>query len=173
LHPAHYVTNGFRPVKTTSDPQLITLLARCQRDVRGSTLPTCIQSTAIHEFGHILGLAHEQNRPFPYSPFDPIFSTNCLTNDPDPTVIPQGSFATKGNTLFTDYDPDSMMNYCRKPYFGRRDFSNLNKLAMRVYYGQMPSFDNHTKLLTIPRIERRPYGAILTGSFKLLPDGRW
>jgi hypothetical protein len=160
------------PVPVTSDISRITLLARCQRDVRGSTLQTCIQSTAIHEFGHILGLAHEQNRPFPYSPFDPIFSTNCLTNDPDPYLLPQGSFSTFGNTLFTDYDLTSVMNYCRKPYFGRRDLSNLDKLAMRVYYGQMPSFDSRTRILRIPRIVRYD-GTVLTGSFNLLPDGRF
>ncbi len=160
------------PVKTTSDPQLITLLARCQRDVRGSTLQTCIQSTAIHEFGHILGLAHEHNRPTLYGVLDIPFITQCNDNDPDPTVIPQGSFRTKGNTLFTDYDPNSVMNYCRNPYFGRRDLSNLDKLAMRVYYGQMPSFDIRTGILQIPRIERYD-GVVLKGSFNLLPDGRF
>jgi Astacin (Peptidase family M12A) len=137
------------PVKTSSDPQLLTILARCQRDVRGSTLQTCIQSTAIHEFGHILGLAHEHNRPPQYGVLDIPFITQCNDNDPDPYPLPQGSFKTKGNTLFTDYDPNSVMNYCRKPYFGRRDLSNLDKLAIRVYYGQMPSFDNRTKILTI------------------------
>ncbi|MEQ1544011.1 hypothetical protein [Methyloglobulus sp.] len=161
-------------VSATSDPLFSpkkTILARCQQDNK-ATLETCIQSSAIHEFGHILGLAHEQNRSD-----DPsvILHGGCHINDiPVKQTIPgvSGTFDTLGNTLFTDYDPFSMMNYCRNRYFGRIDLSPLDKLAVRVYYGQMPSFDSRTRILRIPRIVRYD-GAILTGSFNLLPDGRF
>lgn len=150
------------------DLSTMTLLQRCARD-NSANLATCIQSSAIHEFGHVLGLAHEQNRKD-----DPIIPPRglCTKDDPNPYTPPGnvGTFTMFGNTWFTDYDPNSMMNYCRNAFFGRIDLSPLDKLALRVYYGQMPSFDIRTRILKIPRIIRYD-GKIFTGSFNLLADG--
>ena len=59
------------------------------------------------------------------------------------------------------------MNYCRDSYFGRTDLSPLDKLAARVYYGQMPSYDERTGKLTIPRIQKFD-GGVVQGELMLV-----
>lgn len=58
----------------------------------------CIASDAIHEFGHVLGFLHEQDRP------------------DAPSTCPNGEARRTGEPgegmLLGPYDPDSVMNYC-------------------------------------------------------------
>ncbi|MEQ1546998.1 M12 family metallopeptidase [Methyloglobulus sp.] len=160
---------NFRLTTGTGVPQIWT---QCRFNFPAISLGACIQSTAIHEFGHILGLAHEQNRSDdPYLPI-PILNPLCHADDPDPLPLPQGSFTTKGNTLFTDYDLTSVMNYCRSNYAGRTDLSPKDQLAIRVYYGQMPSYDSRTRILKVPRIAKYD-GKIFTGTFKWISSNIW
>jgi len=76
----------------------------------------CINSIAVHEFGHALGFAHEQNRPD--TPGE------CL----EP---PQG---TDGNMMLTSWDPNSVMNYCNSRYNNNGELSELDKLALESIY---------------------------------------
>jgi hypothetical protein len=55
----------------------------------------CIQATAIHEFGHSLAFAHEQNRP-----------------DNDGQCTQGVGSGSNGDTLLGAFDTSSIMNYC-------------------------------------------------------------
>ena len=77
----------------------------------------CISSIAVHEFGHALGFAHEQNSP--KAPGE------CQLRK-------QGS---DGDLLLTPYDPSSVMNYCNQKYNNDGNLSVLDIEAIQTLYG--------------------------------------
>jgi hypothetical protein len=81
------------------------------------TKPFCIRVIAVHEFGHALGFAHEQNR------FDA------------PGECQQLKQGTTGDLLLTPYDPMSVMNYCNAKYNNNGALSDLDVKAVREIYG--------------------------------------
>lgn len=77
----------------------------------------CIRGIAVHEFGHAIGFAHEQNRPD--------IPNEC-------TKAPQG---TDGDTLLTPWDPHSVMNYCNQKYNNDGTLSAFDIKAVQYIYG--------------------------------------
>ncbi|QRO02689.1 VCBS repeat-containing protein [Archangium violaceum] len=77
----------------------------------------CIRAIAVHEFGHALGFAHEQNRPDRPS--------TC-------TEPPQGS---NGNLMIGAWDLQSVMNYCNPAWNGNGQLSATDIAGVVQLYG--------------------------------------
>lgn len=77
---------------------------------------SCIRSIAVHEFGHALGFAHEQNRKDKPS--------NC-------SAEAQGG---DGDMVVGKWDLSSVMNYCNPQYNGNGNLSQTDISGVRLAY---------------------------------------
>lgn len=78
----------------------------------------CVTATAVHEFGHALGLAHEQNRPDAPQWCSTKFKSGHI---PDKKI--------------TVYDPQSIMNYCNPAWNNAGLMSPLDIVTVTTLYG--------------------------------------
>jgi hypothetical protein len=77
----------------------------------------CVRATAVHEFGHALGLVHEQNR------------------DDAPTWCKAKHQGEIPDKTITRYDPTSVMNYCNSTWQNDGLLSESDILTVTTLYG--------------------------------------
>jgi hypothetical protein len=77
----------------------------------------CIEAIGVHEFGHAIGFAHEQNRP------------------DAPQWCQDEAQGTDGDWLVTVFDLDSIMNYCNPDWNNEGLLSELDIQAAHTLYG--------------------------------------
>jgi hypothetical protein len=94
----------------------------------------CIRYIAIHEFGHVLGFVHEQVRD----------------DAPVECTAEVDTSGAGGVRNLTEYDPQSIMNYCAAIWDGSASpppshnskfdaMTKLDKKAVSIYYGSSAS----------------------------------
>lgn len=78
----------------------------------------CIRTIGVHEFGHVLGFAHEDHR-----------------KDAPSFCQREAHQGAPGDWQITIYDPDSVMNYCNPRWLNYGRLSSLDEEGVQRLYG--------------------------------------
>jgi hypothetical protein len=82
-----------------------------------SMLQYCIDAIAVHEFGHAMGYAHEQNRP------------------DRPSTCTEPAQGSSGDWMIGPWDLSSVMNYCNPQWNGDGNLSATDVQGAQATYG--------------------------------------
>ncbi|QSQ20116.1 VCBS repeat-containing protein [Pyxidicoccus parkwayensis] len=99
----------------------------------------CIRAGAVHEFGHALGFAHEQNRP------------------DRPSTCTEPAQGSNGNLMIGAWDLQSVMNYCNPNWNGNGQLSATDIAGVVQLYRDVPrtqqfGYDQSWRVELHPRI---------------------
>lgn len=99
---------------------------------------SCVYSIAVHEFGHVIGLLHEQDRLFHGPEIDNLTSAELAQRMLE---CREGRIPTTEQTappakepILTIYDPRSPMNYCFDIYDHRAELTSSDVAGVRQAY---------------------------------------
>ncbi|WP_056039225.1 M12 family metallopeptidase [Loktanella sp. 3ANDIMAR09] len=112
-----YVGTDARKIAINQPTMNLSVLASDRYDIAG------YQSTILHEFGHALGLAHEQKHPEANIPWDraKVFE-EYRKHGWDDSKIELAFFKTSDVVEYAPYDPNSIMHYPVQQHLTKGNF---------------------------------------------------
>jgi hypothetical protein len=130
------ITNGFGIASSDVRPHTVALGSDLNGNLTGMVLnfdyktwataycttngvQYCDNVIATHEFGHALGIAHEQNRP----------------DNPDLALCPADAGGQPGGVVVGPFDTNSIMNYCNPSYNNGGNLSAGDIKTIQQMYG--------------------------------------